>query len=54
MQAAAKHVADNDRIIYIGSSTTGLPNPGYALHGGSKMAALYLVQVLSKELGKRA
>lgn len=53
MQAAAKHVADNGRIIYIGSSTTGLPNPGYALHGGSKTAALYLVQVLAKELGKK-
>lgn len=53
MQAAARHVADNGRIIYIGSSTTGLPNPGYALHGGSKTAALYLVQVLARELGKK-
>ena len=53
MQAAARHVADNGRIIYIGSSTTGLPNPGYALHGGSKTAALYLVQELAKELGKK-
>jgi len=48
MQAAAKYIADNGRIIYIGSSTTGLPNPGYALHGGSKIAPLYLVQVLAK------
>jgi 3-oxoacyl-[acyl-carrier protein] reductase len=53
MQAATKYIADNGRIIYIGSSTTGLPNPGYALHGGSKIAPLYLVQVLAKELGKR-
>ncbi|MGE8342300.1 MAG: SDR family oxidoreductase [Flavobacterium sp.] len=53
MQAAANFVTDNGRIIYIGSSTTGLPNPGYALHGGSKMAALYLVQVLAKELGRK-
>lgn len=53
MQAAAKCIAENGRIIYIGSSTTGLPNPGYALHGGSKMAPLYLVQVLAKELGKK-
>ena len=53
MQAAAKYIADNGRIIYVGSSTTGLPNPGYALHGGSKIAPLYLVQVLAKELGKK-
>lgn len=53
MQAAARQIADNGRIIYIGSSTTGLPNPGYALHGGSKTAPLYLVQVMAKELGKK-
>jgi NAD(P)-dependent dehydrogenase (short-subunit alcohol dehydrogenase family) len=38
MQSAAGHVADNGRIIYISSSTTGYPMPGYALHGGSKVA----------------
>lgn len=53
IQAAAKSVAENGRIIYIGSSTTGLPNPGYALHGGSKIAPLYLTQVLAKELGEK-
>src|SRR5688500_7591237 len=53
MQAAATNIANNGRIIYVGSSTTGLPNPGYALHGGSKIAPLYLVQVLEKELGRK-
>lgn len=53
MQAAANNIANNGRIIYVGSSTTRLPNPGYALHGGSKIAPLYLVQVLAKELGKK-
>jgi 3-oxoacyl-[acyl-carrier protein] reductase len=53
MQAAANNIANNGRIIYVGSSTTGLPNPGYALHGGSKIAPLYLVQVLAKELGRK-
>lgn len=53
MQAAAKYLSDNGRIIYIGSSTTGYPQPGYAIHGGSKMAPLYLVQVLAREIGKR-
>lgn len=52
MQQAAHHVADKGRIIYIGSSTTGYPRPGYALHGGSKVAPEYLVQVLAQELGK--
>ncbi|WP_245706125.1 SDR family oxidoreductase [Catalinimonas alkaloidigena] len=53
MQAAARHVADGGRIIYIGSSTTGYPRAGYAIHGGSKMAPLYLVQVLAQEVGPR-
>jgi 3-oxoacyl-[acyl-carrier protein] reductase len=53
MQSAAKHVADNGKIIYVSSSTTGYPNPGYALHGGSKVAAQYLVQVLAREVGQR-
>lgn len=53
MQSAAKYVVDNGRIIYIGSSTTGYPRPGYALHGGSKTAPQYLVQILAQEVGKR-
>ncbi|HWL84425.1 MAG TPA: SDR family oxidoreductase [Polyangiaceae bacterium] len=53
MQSAAKHVVDNGRIIYVGSSTTGYPRPGYAIYGGSKIAPHYLVQVLAQEVGKR-
>lgn len=53
MQVAAKKITDNGRIIYVGSSTTGYPRPGYAIHGGSKMAPLYLVQVLAQELGNK-
>jgi 3-oxoacyl-[acyl-carrier protein] reductase len=53
MQSAAKHVTDNGRIIYVSSSTTGYPMPGYALHGGSKVAPQYLVQVLAHEVGPR-
>jgi 3-oxoacyl-[acyl-carrier protein] reductase len=53
MQAAGRHVADNGRIVYISSSTTGYPNPGYALHGSSKVAPEYLVRVLAHELGHR-
>ena len=51
--SAAKYVADNGRIIYVSSSTTGCPMPGYALHGGSKVAPQYLVQVLAHEVGAR-
>lgn len=53
MQEAAKRVADNGRIIYISSSTSGYPRAGYALHGGSKVAPEYLVRILAQELGKR-
>jgi 3-oxoacyl-[acyl-carrier protein] reductase len=53
MQEAAKHIADNGRIIYISSSTSGYPRAGYALHGGSKVAPEYLVRILAQELGQR-
>lgn len=53
MQQAAKHVADNGRIIYISSSTSGYPRAGYALHGGSKVAPEYLVRIMAQELGKK-
>jgi 3-oxoacyl-[acyl-carrier protein] reductase len=53
LQNAARHVADNGRIIYVGSSNTAYPLPGYGLYGGSKIAPQFLVQVLAKELGAR-
>lgn len=53
MQQAAKHVADNGRIIYIASSTTSFPVPGMAVYGGSKTTPRYMVDVLSKEIGHR-
>ncbi len=53
LQRAAQHVRDNGRIIYVGSSTTRLPQPGYALYGGSRIAPQYVVEVLAKELGAR-
>lgn len=34
LRAAAKHIVDNGRIIYIGISNTGYPIPGCALYGG--------------------
>ncbi|NMO50028.1 SDR family oxidoreductase [Actinoplanes sp. TBRC 11911] len=53
MQAAARHVADQGRIIYVSSSTTVYPMAGYGIHGGSKVAPEYLVQVAARELGPR-
>lgn len=53
LQAAAKHVEDGGRIIYLGSSTTAFPTPGHGLYGGSKIPAQFLVEVLAKEIGHR-
>ncbi|MDX1872086.1 SDR family oxidoreductase [Mycolicibacterium sp. 120266] len=53
LQKAAHHIADNGRIIYIGSSTTCSPFAGVGLYGSSKMAPRYLVGVLALELGRR-
>lgn len=53
MQAAARHVADNGRIINISSSSTARPQVGLGLYGTSKSAPKYLVRVLAQELGHR-
>ncbi len=53
MQKAARHVADQGRIIYIGSAATRGPFPGAGLYGCSKMAPLYLVDSLALEIGAR-
>ncbi|MFJ9211415.1 3-oxoacyl-[acyl-carrier protein] reductase [Streptomyces sp. L-9-10] len=53
LQAAARHVVDNGRIIYISSSTAALPFAGEALYGSSKVAPHYVVGVLAQELADR-
>ena len=53
LQQAARHVGENGRIIYVGSSSTAFPVPGLGLYGASKMAPRYLVEVLAKEVGGR-
>jgi 3-oxoacyl-[acyl-carrier protein] reductase len=53
LQNAAKHVADNGRIIYVGSSSTAFAIPGLGLYTGSKLAPRAWVEVLAKELGHR-
>ena len=49
LQKAAKHVADNGRIIYIGSSSTAFPMPGLALYGGSKVAPRVFFEAPAQE-----
>jgi 3-oxoacyl-[acyl-carrier protein] reductase len=53
LQNAARHVADNGRIIYVGTSNTAFPQSGRALYGASKIAPQFLVEVLAKEIGHR-
>jgi 3-oxoacyl-[acyl-carrier protein] reductase len=53
LKQAARHIADNGRIIYVGSSSTAFPLPGYAIYSGSKLAPRLFVEVLAKELGPR-
>jgi 3-oxoacyl-[acyl-carrier protein] reductase len=53
LQKAAKYVADNGRIIYVGSSATAFAIPGLGLYSGSKMAPRLWVEVLAKEIGHR-
>lgn len=53
LQRAARHIADNGRILLVGSSTTCGPFPGVGLYGSSKMSARYLVRVLAMEIGHR-
>ena len=43
LQNAARHVADNGRIIYVGSSNTAYPLPGYGLWG-QQIAPQFLVK----------
>ena len=42
---SARHIADNGRILYVGSSTTVFATPGHGLYSGSKIAAQFLVEV---------
>jgi 3-oxoacyl-[acyl-carrier protein] reductase len=53
LQAAARNIADQGRIIYIGSTTTVQAFIGEALYGSSKTAALYVVQILAQEIADR-
>jgi 3-oxoacyl-[acyl-carrier protein] reductase len=53
LQRAARDVADNGRIIFVGTSNTKFPLPGVGLYGGSKIPGQFWVEILSKEVGRR-
>jgi NAD(P)-dependent dehydrogenase (short-subunit alcohol dehydrogenase family) len=53
MQEAARRMADNGRIIHIGTSLTAGSTPGYALYAGTKAPAEEFTRMLAKEIGKR-
>jgi NAD(P)-dependent dehydrogenase (short-subunit alcohol dehydrogenase family) len=53
MQEAAKRMAENGRIINIGTSLTAGAAPGYALYGGTKAPGEEFTRMLAKEIGKR-
>jgi len=54
LQQAARHVADQGRIIYIASSTTAFPARGFAAYSSSKLAPRMAVEILARELAHRA
>jgi NAD(P)-dependent dehydrogenase (short-subunit alcohol dehydrogenase family) len=53
MAEAGKRLADNGRIIAIGTSLTAGTAPGYALYAGTKAPVEEFTRILARELGKR-
>jgi 3-oxoacyl-[acyl-carrier protein] reductase len=53
LQLAAAELAENGRVINVGSSTTGLMLPGYAVYDATKAAMEQLTRIGAHELGAR-
>lgn len=53
MQLAGAHLADEGRIINMGSSTTALMLPGYTVYDATKAAVEQLTRIGAHELGGR-
>jgi NAD(P)-dependent dehydrogenase (short-subunit alcohol dehydrogenase family) len=53
MAEAGKRMAENGRIIAIGTSLTAGAAPGYALYAGTKAPVEEFTRILAKEVGKR-
>ncbi len=52
-QQSAARLADNGRLIHIGTSLTAGGAPGYALYSGTKAPAEEFCRMVAKEVGKR-
>lgn len=53
LQKAARMVSAGGSIVYIGSSSTLRPQPGFGLYTSSKLPATFLVGILAQEIGER-
>lgn len=53
MQEAARRIADNGRIINIGSSLVGATTGLYSVYAGSKASMEHFTRALAKEIGGR-
>jgi NAD(P)-dependent dehydrogenase (short-subunit alcohol dehydrogenase family) len=52
-QQSAARLADNGRLIHIGTSLTAGAAPGYALYSGTKAPAEEFCRMVAKEVGRR-
>jgi NAD(P)-dependent dehydrogenase (short-subunit alcohol dehydrogenase family) len=52
-QQSAARMADNGRLIHIGTSLTAGSAPGYALYSGTKAPAEEFARMVAKEVGRR-
>jgi NAD(P)-dependent dehydrogenase (short-subunit alcohol dehydrogenase family) len=50
---AAQRLADNGRLIHIGTSLTAGTAPGYALYAGTKAPCEEFTRMLAREVGRR-
>jgi len=53
LQEAARHLADDGRIINISSSTTMFPTAGLAVYTASKALPKVFTEIMAKEIGDR-
>ncbi len=52
-QQSAQRLADNGRLIHIGTSLTAGTAPGYALYAGTKAPCEEFTRIVAREVGKR-
>jgi NAD(P)-dependent dehydrogenase (short-subunit alcohol dehydrogenase family) len=53
MQEAARRIADNGRIINIGTTQLASVLPNYAIYAGSKASLEHFTRALAREMGQR-